>query len=102
MSAVAPPGLSRAAKGGEGWSMSNEAGGWSHTVYTFSPGIPGDSGSAFLDAQGRALGILSTVAIAPLPGSNGVGDLNKELTFARNHGFAGLTLVTGKAFSPAI
>ena len=28
-------------------------GGWSHTVYTATPGIPGDSGSGFFDAQGR-------------------------------------------------
>ena len=47
------------------------AGRWD--VYTATPGIPGDSGSGFLDADGRALGVLSTVAIAPLAGSNGVG-----------------------------
>jgi hypothetical protein len=82
--------------------VQNAGGGWSHTVYTLSPGIPGDSGSAFLDAQGRALGILSTVALAPLPASNGVGDLNKELTYARSHGFAGLSVVSGGAFSPKL
>ena len=27
-------------------------GGWTHQVYTVSPGIPGDSGSAFIDRQG--------------------------------------------------
>ena len=37
-------------------------GGWSHDVYTVTPGIPGDSGSGFLDADGRAFGTLSTVA----------------------------------------
>jgi hypothetical protein len=48
-------------------------GGWSYTLYTLTPGIPGDSGSAFLNADGQALGILSTVALAPLVASNGVG-----------------------------
>ena len=43
-------------------------GGWTHTVYTVTPGIPGDSGSAFLDSTGAALGVLSTVAIAPVAG----------------------------------
>jgi hypothetical protein len=68
---------------------------WSHTVYTLTPGIPGDSGSAFLDSEGRAIGTLSTVAIAPLPASNGVGNLGKELAYAKANGFAGVSLVPG-------
>jgi hypothetical protein len=69
--------------------------GWSYSVYTLTPGIPGDSGSAFLNANGAALGTLSTVAIAPLPASNGVGDVGSELAYARAHGFDGLELVNG-------
>jgi len=86
----------------QGTSLGSTANGWTHSVYTVTPGIPGDSGSAFLDAQGRALGVLSTVSIAPLPASNGVGDLRHELAFARKHsGIAGLHLVRGtKAFDP--
>jgi hypothetical protein len=85
-----------------GSSLGDEAGGWSRTVYTVTPGIPGDSGSGFLDARGRALGVLSTVALAPYPGSNGVGDLRRELRFAQRHsGIRGLHLVRGTApFSP--
>ncbi|HEV7753692.1 MAG TPA: serine protease [Baekduia sp.] len=70
-------------------------GGWSYTLYTLTPGIPGDSGSAFLNAKGEALGVLSTVALAPLVASNGVGDIGKEIAYARAHGFADLTLVNG-------
>lgn len=70
-------------------------GGWSYSLYTLTPGIPGDSGSAFLNGDGQALGILSTVAIAPLPLSNGVGDIGKEVAYARAHGFSDLTLVNG-------
>ena len=70
--------------------------GWSHTVYTASPGIPGDSGSGFLSSTGAAFGTLSTVAIAPLAGSNGVGDLSQELGYARaNSSFSGVSLVPG-------
>lgn len=85
-----------------GASLGGTGGGWSWNVYTASPGIPGDSGSGFLDADGRALGVLSTVAIAPFAGSNGVGDLARELAFARAHsGIAGLRLVPGTApFAP--
>jgi hypothetical protein len=79
-------------------------GGWSHPVYTVTPGIPGDSGSGFMSADGSALGVLSTVAIAPLAGSNGVGDLAKELAYAQsNSGIGGLDLVNGtEPFAPVI
>ena len=76
--------------------------GWGYDLYTASPGVPGDSGSGFLDAQGRALGVLSTIAVEPLPLSNGVGDLAHELAFARGHSaIRGLRLVPGRvAFQP--
>ena len=69
-----------------------------------TPGVPGDSGSAFLDAEGNALGTLSTLAIAPLAGSNGVGDLDHELAYAQpNSGISGLQLVPGtEPFSPLL
>ncbi len=70
-------------------------GGWSYSLYTVTPGIPGDSGSAFLNSTGAALGTLSTVAIAPLPASNGVGDIGKELAYARANGHPDLQLVNG-------
>ena len=72
--------------------------GWSRTVYTVTPGIPGDSGSGFLDAQGKAIGTLSTVAIAPLPASNGVADLGRELSYAASHGTS-VSLVNGGPFN---
>jgi hypothetical protein len=78
--------------------------GWSHDVYTVTPGIPGDSGSAFLNADGDALGVLSTVQLAPLAGANGVGDLASELAYAQqNSGLSGLELVPGtEPFSPIL
>jgi hypothetical protein len=86
----------------QGASLGTSAEGWTHPVYTVSPGVPGDSGSAFLDAEGNALGTLSTLAIAPLAGSNGVGDLDHELAYAQQHGgIAGLELVPGtEPFTP--
>jgi hypothetical protein len=86
----------------QGTSLGTSGEGWTHPVYTVSPGVPGDSGSAFLDAEGNALGTLSTLAIAPLAGSNGVGDLAHELTYAQQHGgIAGLELVPGtEPFTP--
>jgi len=83
-------------------NVRNTAGnGWSRNVYTVTPGIPGDSGSGFLDDSGGAIGTLSTVQIAPVAGSNGVSDLPRELAYAQAHGFGGLSLVNGtEPFTP--
>ena len=69
----------------EGYSVGDGGSGWAHTVYTLTPGIPGDSGSAFLDSQGRAIGVLSTLAVLPLPLSNNVSDLRLALDYMRAH-----------------
>jgi hypothetical protein len=56
------------------------------------------------DAGGKAIGTLSTLGLAPLPLSNNIGDLAKELAFAQaNSGIAGLTLVNGtEPFNPIL
>jgi hypothetical protein len=79
----------------EGKVLSQDAGGWNHTVYTVTPGIPGDSGSGFMDAQGRAFGVLSTVQLAPLAGANGVGDVSREIAYMHSHGGPAANLVNG-------
>jgi len=87
----------------QGAVVNSTGDGWSHTVYTVTPGIPGDSGSGFVDAQGRPFGTLSTLAIAPTPASNGVSNLSRELAYAQANGLGGLTLANGtQAFSPNI
>jgi hypothetical protein len=79
----------------QGIVVQNTPSGWSHDVYTATPGIPGDSGSGFLSATGGAIGVLSTVQLAPLAGSNGVGDLPKEIAYMQANGFSGTNLVPG-------
>ncbi|MEP7739627.1 hypothetical protein ABKW28_18440 [Nocardioides sp. 31GB23] len=78
--------------------------GWSHPLYTVTPGVPGDSGSAFVSEDGEAIGTLSTLGLAPLPLSNNIGDLSRELAFAQQHsGIAGLELALGtEPFSPLL
>ncbi|MFB9311715.1 hypothetical protein [Nocardioides plantarum] len=80
------------------------AGGWSHPLYTVTPGVPGDSGSAFVSADGKAVGTLSTLGLAPLPLSNNIGDLAKELAYAQSHsGISGLRLALGtEPFNPVL
>jgi hypothetical protein len=80
----------------QGVVVQGQGNGWSREVYTVTPGIPGDSGSGFMDGSGNAIGVLSTVAIAPLAGSNGVGDLRHELDYLHAHtSFGGVNVVNG-------
>jgi hypothetical protein len=79
-----------------GFTTGDHKSGWSHNLYTVTPGVPGDSGSGFLDEDGQAFGVLSTIAAAPFPAENGVGDLAHELAYAQQYsGIPGLRLVEG-------
>lgn len=87
-----------------GFSLGDEGGGWSHTCYTATPGIPGDSGSAVVASDGKALGVLTSLAVAPLAASNGVGDISRELNYLNAHGGLGtITLAPGtEPFHPVV
>ncbi len=86
----------------QGVVVQNEGGGWSHIVITLTPGIPGDSGSGFFNGSGEAFGVLSTLQIAPLTGTNGVSNLGKALAYMRaNTSLGGVQLVKGtEPFKP--
>ncbi|SKI12749.1 hypothetical protein [Mycobacteroides abscessus] len=78
------------------------AAGWMHSLTSHTPGIPGDSGSAYLDSAGKALGTLSTLGLG-IPIINNIGDIAHELAYAQEHsGISGLRLVLGTAgFTPS-
>ncbi|HEX2048462.1 MAG TPA: hypothetical protein VHF27_11895 [Acidimicrobiales bacterium] len=80
-----------------GISLGDAGGGWTHLVNTVTPGIPGDSGSAFLDSQGRALGVLSTINVGvPTGVNNGVSDLARASDYMRAHSeFTAVQLALG-------
>jgi hypothetical protein len=67
---------------------------WTADLYTATPGIPGDSGSGFLDSSGQAIGVLSTISIAPTPASNTIASLQSDLAYREAHGFTPVTLAT--------
>ncbi len=89
-----------------GFSSGTIAEGWAHTVVTLTPGVPGDSGSGVMDAEGEAIGVLITLQLAPLPGSNGAVDLEHALDYANEHGSrlsGDVELVEGQQpFSPSL
>jgi hypothetical protein len=72
-----------------GINAAEAGGGRSHEIYSLTPGVPGDSGSAYLDSSGDAVGVLSTLNLAPLPASNGVIDLAHALEYAATYGDVG-------------
>ena len=79
-----------------GTSLGLEDGGWTHLVYTATPGIPGDSGSAFLGPDGKAIGVLATLRAFPEAGSNGVSDMTRMLSYMHRHSsFADVRLALG-------
>jgi hypothetical protein len=79
----------------QGRSLGQSGGGWNHQVYTVSPGIPGDSGSGFMDVAGRAFGVLVTLQIAPAAGSNGVSDLSRMIAYMEANGGPDVTMALG-------
>ncbi len=84
-----------------GVSLGTTGGGWTHPIYTVTPGIPGDSGSAVLGPNGQALGVLSTLAILPTPLSNNASDLESALDYMHANGGPQATLVNGtEPFNP--
>lgn len=78
-----------------GVSLGTTGGGWTHPAYTVTPGVPGDSGGAMLDASGMAGGVLSTLTLWPLALSNNYADLRLALEYARNHGGPNVSLAHG-------
>ena len=79
-----------------GVSIGDAGNGWSTSIYTVTPGLPGDSGSAVVSEDGEALGVLVTLALAPIPASNGVTSIDKALDYANQNGPLGtLTLEDG-------
>jgi hypothetical protein len=78
-----------------GTSLGDAANGQLHYVATAPPGVPGDSGSGFLDAHGAAFGVLST-EFDDAEHSNGVIDLAAALAYASRYGPLGpVSLVPG-------
>ena len=86
----------------QGIVVAVDGGGWSYNVYTLTPGIPGDSGSGFLNASGQAIGVLSTLDFAPTPGSNGVGALGPEIAYMHAHGNGAGVVPGTEAFTASL
>lgn len=72
------------------------SGGWAWFVDMVRPGVPGDSGSGYLDSSGRALGQLSTISVGTTGVGNTVGNLAREISYANSHGMSGVAVAGGQ------
>ena len=80
----------------QGRSLGAADAGLAHLVETRPPGRPGDSGSGYLDADGRAFGVLSTL-FTDGSDTNGVTDLTHALDYVNAFGGIGeVELVPGR------
>ncbi|MFP5070792.1 serine protease [Pseudonocardia nantongensis] len=86
----------------QGVSLGRPEGPRTHVVLTVPGGVPGDSGAGFLDREGRAFGLLSSLLLPT--SANGVTDLATALDYATEHGRIGpVDLVPGtRPFSSAV
>jgi hypothetical protein len=75
-----------------GASLGDSADGRSHRVLTTPAGEPGDSGSGYLDADGRAVGVLGTRYLDG-SGTNGLTDLADALGYADRYGGLGMIVL---------
>lgn len=83
-----------------GISLGTTGNGWTHPHYAVSPGIPGDSGSPFLDDGGNALGVLSTLSVLPTPLSNNASDFSRSYDYMQRT-LPGVELALGtEPFTP--
>lgn len=86
----------------QGLSLGQPEGPRTHVVATVPPGVPGDSGAGYLDARGRAFGLLSSLMLPT--STNGVTDIARALEYAAEHGSIGaVDLVPGtRPFTPGV
>lgn len=63
--------------------------GFGHEIYPATPGVPGESGSGFVDGGGAAFGVLTTLNLSDDPVSNGTTDLAAAIGYASAYGGLG-------------
>ncbi|MBB3047798.1 hypothetical protein FHR99_002064 [Litorivivens lipolytica] len=85
----------------EGQVSGIQAEGLNYRLSFDNPGLPGDSGSAVLHSDGRALAVLTTVGVA-VGVSNGAVSLERALNYGKNSGHirSSTRLMTWSVFTP--
>lgn len=74
--------------------VSGTAGEWALLVHGVPPTLPGGMGHGALTPDGKALGVVVNLGVAPNPGANGVARLDRLMAYARDHAKLYMDLVT--------
>lgn len=74
--------------------VTGKAGDWALLTRSPLPAAPGQMGGAVVDPQGRAVGVVVNLGVAPNPGANGVARLDALLAYASEHAGMQLSLVS--------
>ena len=91
-----PAGVAAPVRPKVGLALGDGDGGRTHQVSTTRPGVIGDSGAGFLDSDGSAVGLLSTITQGSDQVSDGLADLAAALGYAEaNGGLGEVELVLG-------
>ncbi len=70
-----------------------QVGSWAYMVYG-EPTLPGQMGAGVTTPDGKAVGVMITLGVAPNPGANGVARLDKLMEYADEHAKLHMTLMT--------
>lgn len=68
------------------------AGEWAYLVYG-TPVVPGQIGAGVTTPEGKAVGVVVSLGVAPNPGANGVARLDTLMAYAKAHAKLDMTLV---------
>lgn len=73
--------------------VGGEIGEWAYLAYGV-PALPGAMGSGAVTSDGKAVGIVVNLGVAPNPGSNAIARLDKAMAYAKEHAKLDMALVT--------
>lgn len=90
-------GVGRPIETGPAWRdavVTGRAGDWALLVHGAPPALPGTFGGAVLTPEGRAVGLLVSLGVAPNPGQNAVARLDAVMAYAAEHANLEMVLAT--------
>lgn len=76
--------------------VTGKAGAWALLVHAAPPTLPGGMGRAALAPDGRALGVVVSLGVAPNPGANAVARLDTLMAYAEEHAKLYMELVSAE------
>lgn len=74
--------------------ITGRVGDWALLAHAAPPGMPGTLGGGVVTPDGRALGVMVNLGLAPNPGANGIARLDTLMAYAKEHARLDMQLAT--------